>query len=270
MSIGILSVNNTEQFSKLQNQINESAIRLTTGKKINSAKDDAAGLAIVSRLEAISREFNVGVRNASDTISVLDTADSAVSGIQDGLQRLRELSVQSANGILSDRDRSAIASEANQIKAEINRVLETTSFNGRNILSEDQSFDVQLGGGESNKIAFSTQSVTAQLSGAGLNDIDLSTQAGANDAISRIDSLLDVTSNSRSSYGAVSNRLSSAVDNLSDRLVSVSSSQSRIEDTDYAAESVKLNRSLLLENAAIAVQAQANASAESVLSLLNT
>lgn len=266
--IGISSSDSSNNLNSIQKQIADASLRLTTGKRVNSAADDAAGLAIISRLEAIGKEFETGVRNASDAVSVAQVSDAAVSGVESNLQRLRELAVQSANGILSDNDRASIAAEAEQIKSEINRVTQDTEFNGNKILQDEQNFSVQLGSGEGGKVEYNSGSVSDRLSSAGLNDLDLSTQAGATAALDSIDNMLTATSEVRGQYGALTNRLESAISNLSARKESVAASQSRIEDADYAKEAANLSRAQLLENADIAMKSQANANAGQILKLL--
>ncbi len=268
MNLGISS-SNAAQLNLIQAQMNEASTRLASGKRVNSAKDDAAGLAIISRLETIAREFDTGMQNASNAVSVVEIADGAVAGIESNLQRLRELSIQSANGILSDNDRAAISAEAEQLKSEISRTIDTTQFNGKQLLSEDQSFNLQLGGQEADQINFSTTSLTGDFLSS-LDTIDLSTEAGATDALTSIDAMLETTTSRRSEYGSLNNRFESVIENLSTRKVSVNASKSQIEDADFAKETAKLSQSKLLENATIAIQAQANASAGSVLALLKT
>jgi flagellin len=267
--IGISSDNSINSLNLIQKQLTEASTRLTSGKRVNSAADDAAGMAIISRLEALGKKFSLGTRNASDAISVAQVADGAMSGVQSGLQRLKELAVQSANGILSDTDRQTLAAEAEQIKSEIGRITEQTEFNGNRILRDAQDFSVQVGSGQGNQVAFATGSVADQLAAGGLADLDLSTQEGATAALSGIDDLLSTTNDTRSQYGALTNRLESAISNLYTRQEGSEASRSRIEDADYAQEIAKLNQSQLLQNAGIAVQSQANANAGQVLRLLN-
>lgn len=266
--IGISSTDGANNLNSIQKQIADATTRLTTGKRVNSSADDAAGLAIISRLEAIGKEFETGVRNASDAISVAQVSDAAVSGVESNLQRLRELAVQSANGILSDADRASIAAEADQIKSEINRVTQETEFNGNKILQDDQNFTIQLGSSEGDQVSYQTGSVSDSLASAGLADLDLSTQEGATAALNSIDNMLSATSSARSEFGAITNRMESAISNLQSRQESVAASKSRIEDADFAKEAANLSRGQLLENASIAVKAQANADAGQILRLL--
>lgn len=266
--IGIPSTDNGNNLNAIQKQIMEATTRLTTGKRINSAADDAAGSAIISRLEAVGKAFETGIRNASDAVSVAQVSDAAVSGVESGLQRLRELAVQSANGILSDDDRASIAAEANQIKSEINRVTQETEFNGNKVLQDNQDFTIQLGSNAGDQVSYQTSSVADSLASAGLADLDLSSQEGATAALSSIDNMLSATSAARSEFGAISNRMESAISNLQTRGESVAASKSRIQDADFAQEVANFSRGQLLENASIAMKSQANADAGQILKLL--
>ena len=252
--------------AKTNELLQSSQMRLASGKRINSAKDDAAGSAIVARFEALNREFQAGVRNANDGVSMLNVADSATGSVQDSLQRLRELSMQSANGILSDQDREIIDLEAQQLKSEINRVMDTTEFNGRKVLGEDGNVNIQLTSLSQTNVK--TVDLASSFENDGFNEISLGTQEGASNALSSIDALLEKTSSLRAEFGASSNRLASSISNLEDQSASISFSQSRIQDTDYALEVANLSRESFLEKANIAMQTQANASKGQVLSLL--
>jgi len=243
--------------------------RMGSGKKINSAADNAAGVAILERLEAQGKAFNASIANANNGISLLNTADSAASGVQDGLQRLRELAVQSANGILSDQDRDTIQAESSQIQSEISRITQDTEFNGRNLLATEDSLNIQLGADGSRNASISTPNLTKTLNGQGLGAIDLGSQASSQSALSNIDAMLDSTSQVRSGFGAQANRLVSSVANLTDQSISTAQSRSRIEDTDYAIESANFAAANIKEQVGFAVQAQANANAGQVLSLLS-
>jgi len=248
--------------------INSSIEKMSSGKKINSAADNAAGLAIANRFQAQGRGYNAGIRNANDGISLLNVADSASSSIQNGLQRLRDLAIQSSNGILSDQDRSYLELEAQQVKDEISRVLDTTEFNGKKLLSEDQSINVQLNGEQDTGLSVNTSSLKAAFESSGFQHLNLSTSNGASSSLSALDGLLNKTSDARSSFGASTNRLAASVAQLTNANFNTSASRSRIEDADFATQIANLSKAQFQQEASNSLQVQANASQSQVLSLL--
>ena len=250
-------------------QLNQTMERLASGKRINASKDDAAGNAIAARLSATITGFDSAIKNVNDGISFAQVGDSALSGVQDSLQRIRELSVQAANGILSDKDRSSIQAEVSSLKDQITSVFEQTSFNGKKLLSTDENLDFQVGPNSGQTVRATTSDLRSSFTAAGFDSIDVSTAAGASAALSVIDDALDTTSVARTNFGTLQNRFLTTHSSLQQNKQSAESTRSRIVDTDYAAESSKLASNQLKQQAALAILAQANANKKSVLQLLN-
>jgi flagellin len=242
--------------------------RLSTGKRINSAKDDAAGLAIASTMTASIRGMNQAIRNANDGISMAQTAEGALGEVTNMLQRIRELAVQSASGTYSDDDRTNLQTEVTALTSQITNILSNTTFNGVALFdgSAGDSGDVTIQVG-------STSSDTVTLSFA---DIDLSaatgvsiaTDTGATSALTTVDTALKTVNTARAGLGAGQSQLESVVNNLTANVTNLSDARSRIEDTDYSTETAALAKAQILSQASTAMLAQANQSQQSVLQLL--
>ena len=381
INTNIASLNSQRNLNSSQNALNTALNRLSSGLRINSAKDDAAGLAISERMTSQIRGLNQAARNANDGISLAQTAEGALSEIGNNLQRIRELAVQSRNATNSDDDRAALQKEAAQLKAEINRVASQTSFNGTKLLDGSFSNKVfQVGANQGETISISsivnandtalgtytratvtgvaatgfgaitagdltidggngkgvisvgaiaadttaaeragslrdainsvsdqtgvyavndtattvtlvstsgtgitiahagassttattglTAATTATSSDTGFNTLDISTVAGADTAMQSMDAALKAVNSARADLGAIQNRFSSVVTNLQTNAENLSSSRSRIQDTDFAAETAALTRAQIMQQAGVAMLAQANALPNNVLSLL--
>ena len=247
--------------------------RLSIGKRINSAKDDAAGLAIATSMNAQIRGMNQGVRNANDGISMAQTAEGALDEVTNMLQRMRELTVQASNGSYSTADKTNIASEMTALSTQIGSVLSNTKFNGTAL------FDATAGTAGSVKIqagANAADTVTLDLStnlttDAGIvaaKAVDVSSLATDGSDITKFDTALATVSATRAGLGAAQNQLQSAVNNLTSNTTNLSDAKSRIEDTDFSAESTALAKASILSQASTAMLAQANQSQQSVLQLL--
>jgi len=254
--------------NKAQAQTDKSLSRLSTGYRINSAKDDAAGLAISDRMASQVNGLNQAVSKASDGISLAQTADGALSESSNILQRMRELAVDSSNGIYNSTDRAAMNGEFSQLQSELSRISEQTTFNGQQILNgdfESASFQVGANAGETLEVSIDDMS----LESLGLDELDISTADGAQSALASIDDALTTISDSRAGLGATQNRFESAISNLESTSVNVSESRSRIADADYAAEISNLVQSKILEQAGVSIQMQARRqSADTALKLL--
>jgi flagellin len=243
--------------------------RLSTGLRINSAKDDAAGLAIGVRITAQIRGYDQAIRNAGDGISLAQTAEGGMDGITSSLQRMRELAVQSANYSNTTVDRQAIDAEFAQLKTEIDRVATQTKFNTKALL--DGTFtaaDFQVGPNTGETI---TVAAITSLSAVALGlttAINVQSVAGANSAITVIDSALNTVTSTRANIGASINRFEQTISNLRVTVESLQTSRSRVQDADFAAETAALTRLQILQESGTAVLAQANAIPRSVLSLL--
>jgi flagellin len=240
--------------------------KLSSGKRINSAKDDAAGLAIATRMDARVRGLNQAVRNANDGISLAQTAEGGMGEISNMLVRMRELAVQSANGTSAASDRTAIQTEATALLGQINDIASRTDFNGTNLLNAATTVDIQTGvtSGQTVSIALTSMNTT----GLAVAAVDLSTQAGASTAMGLLDTAIDTVATQRATVGAAQNRLEATVNNLTQSATNLTESKSRIEDADFSAESTKLASAQILAQASTAMLAQANQSQQGVMNLL--
>ena len=271
----------TQSALKISGRENSVAMeQLSTGKRINGAKDDAAGLAISSRMTQQIKSMNQAIRNAGDAISMIQTAEGATNGITDMLQRMSEISIQAANATYSNDQRGFLNTEFQQLKEEIKRISETHEWNGFQILrgkdganADKLNLNFQVGPN-------SNQVITIDLPNFGANgditdgvtslaaDSKIDTVANANTAIAAITMALDKVSNTRSLMGAVMNRLEHVMDNLTNVSMNAEASRSQIQDADYASASTELARTQIMQQAATAVLAQANTSQQTVLKLL--
>jgi len=245
--------------------------QLSTGKRINAAADDAAGLAIANRMTAQIKALDQSVRNANDGISMMQTAEGATKEITTMLQRMRELSVQAANDSYSADDRTAIAGEMTQLTSEITRIADNTQWNGMSVLSggtaySTMTFQVGTEGDASSAI---TVGFTAMSAGAlTISALSVSTSVEAQASIELLDTAITAVDTFRSDLGARINRLTSSADNLANIALNTSASRSQIEDTDYAKATTELAKSQIIQQAATAMLTQANQAPQSVLSLL--
>ncbi len=255
-----------------QEQQNKAIQRLSTMLRINSARDDAAGIAIFDRLTADIMGSNQGIRNANDGISYMQTAEGGLEQMTDNLQRMRELAVQASNSTLSASDRSAIQAEVNQLSQSNAQITDSTSFAGQKIFQGgNQTLNFQVGpdAGAGNQIQAEVQSMDNLNSvQGGSNGIDISSVSSAQDAINRIDSDLEAIAQQRSSFGAVQNRLGAAISNAEEYSINSQASRSRIGDADVAKEISRLIQNQILSQASTASSAQANQSSKMVLNLL--
>lgn len=245
--------------------------RLSTGKRINSAKDDAAGLAIATSMTSQIRGMNQGIRNANDGISLAQTAEGALGEVTNMLQRVRELAVQSSSGTYGDDDRANLQAEVDQLTAQIDQVITNTKFNGVELFSgATASVDIQAGANSGDEITLDLVDLTTlAASGGAAASYDVSTDgATAQGTIDAVDAELLSISTARATLGAGQSRLESAVNTLASNATNLSDARSRIEDTDYSAETTALAKSQILSQASSAMLAQANQSQQNVLSLL--
>lgn len=246
--------------------LGEAMNRLSTGKRINSAKDDAAGLAIATRMDAKVRGLNQAVRNANDGISLAQTAEGAMGEVSNILVRMRELSVQAANGTAAASDRTAIQTEVTQLIGQINDIAGRTDFNGTNLFDAAGTFSIQTGvnSGETVDITFASMNAT----GLGVGAVDMTTAAGASTAMGLISTAIDTVATQRANAGAAQSRLEATVNNLTSSAANLTEAKSRIADADFSAESTKLASAQILSQASTAMLAQANQSQQGVMNLL--
>ena len=273
------SMNAQRNLSASQGSLTTSLQRLSSGMRINSAKDDAAGLAIADRMTSQIRGNNVAIRNSNDGISLAQTAEGALGKMGDSLQRMRELAVQSRNSTNSNSDKDALNGEFQELAKEVLRVAGGTTFNGKAILGadagsgKDLTFQVGAGTTANDVITLSTTNMTSEASIAAVTGttakIDNSANAAAiKTVIDNLDTALTTINTQRSAYGATQNRFESVVANLQVSVESQSASRSRIMDTDFASETASLTRGQILQQAGTAMLAQANSLPNGVLSLL--
>ncbi|WP_374296029.1 flagellin, partial [Sphingomonas sp.] len=245
--------------------------RLSTGKRINSAKDDAAGLAISASMTAQIKGMSQGIRNANDGISLAQTAEGALDEVSNMLQRMRELAVQASNGTYSADDKKNIASEQEALQQQITSVTTNTKFNGLSLFNAAAAtgYDIQTGANASDKVTLKSTDFSAAASK--LKVITDNTYTGATPAtpaLSAYDDAIGEVSNTRASLGAAQNRLQSAVNNATSNMTNLSEARSRIEDTDFSQETTALAKAQILSQASTAMLSQANQSQQGVLKLL--
>lgn len=244
--------------------------QLASGKRVNSAVDDAAALQIIERMNAEATAYQRSVRNAFDGISLLQTAEGGMQQIQTDLQRIRELSVQAGSGILSQADRDAIGNEINALRDSIMGTVDTTTFAGQPLLNQqaERSFLVGSGrGGESQQMVVET----LDLREAGLNGlatIDVSTASAAANTLEQLDDMLATIGSVRAQYGAQQSAFVSAVNSMTNADITIQSARSRIGDLDYAQATANRSRDDILAQSSIALRSQANVSSSQVLNLL--
>jgi flagellin len=257
--------------SSSQGQLTTSISRLSSGLRINSAKDDAAGLAIANRMDTQARGMNVAIRNSMDGISLAQTAEGGLGKVSDMLQRMRELAVQSANATNTTADRLSLNNEFTQMSAEIARTLTATKFNGLAIIGADaatQTFQVGANTGDVIGVSTSNMITNSSVSTAIASTSAITTATAATTAISAIDSALDAINTERSTYGAMQNRFEAIIANLQVAAENQTAARSRIVDADFAAETAALTRTQILQQAGTAMLAQANQIPQQVLQLL--
>jgi flagellin len=264
INTNVSSLNAQRNLTTSQNSLATSMQRLSSGLRVNSARDDAAGLAIADRMNAQVRGINVAIRNANDGISLAQTAEGALATVTDALQRMRELAVQAQNGSNGTSDRANLDAEYQQLSAEITRIATQTKFNGIAIVGAGagaQTF--QVGANNGDTLTVTTTAVSAVGGG-------LTTAAAASTALAAIDTSLDVITTNRATYGAAMSRFEFAISNLRISGENQSAARGRIMDADFAAETAELSRSQILQQAGTAMVAQANQVPQQVLQLLRS
>ena len=274
INTNFMSLNAQRNLNGAQGQMGTALQRLSSGLRINSAKDDAAGLYVAERMSSDIRGINQAVRNAGDGISLGQTAEGALGQITNNLQRIREIAVQSANGTLSDDDRGGLQAEVDQLTQEISRIVDTTEFNGTALLNASGSLTFQVGqdGATNQTVSVSTADLTS-IDGydadlANLKTVDVSTQGAASAAIANMDTSVKTVSTTRATFGAVQNRFEAVISNLQNYAENLTAARGRIMDADFAAETANLTRSQILQQAGVAMLAQANQVPQTALSLL--
>jgi len=269
INTNVLSLDVQRNLNSTQNKLNTAISRLSSGLRINSAKDDAAGLAISDRMTAQVNGLNQAVRNSNDGISLAQTAEGALDEVTSNLQRMRELSVEAANGTNSASDLDSLQTEFDALVAEIGRTATDTEFNGIAVLNggaAGTTVTLQVGANSGQTISFTIAASDATT--LGVNAEDVTTAAGAATAMDDIDAAIDAVDTIRSGLGAIQNRLTSTVANLTNVSENISSAQSQITDADYAAETANMTKAQILQQAGVAMLSQTNQLPQTVLSLL--
>ena len=262
--------NNVEAFNAQRqlvgnnDKLSKAMEKLSSGYRINRAGDDAAGLAISEKLRGQIGGLQQASRNASDAVSMVQTAEGALNEVHSMLQRVRELAVQYKNGTLSSNDQLSIQSEVNQLKSEIQRIGTDTEFNGTKLLNATSTISFQVGAADSQQITVATISVGAQV----VSTVFALSSVASQTDIQQIDDAINNISAARATFGAVQNRLEHTIANLASYQENLTASESRIRDADMASEMVAFTKFQILQQAGTSMLAQANQAPQSVLSLL--
>ena len=269
INTNLVSMNAQRNLGMSQSSLATSMQRLSSGLRVNSAKDDAAGMAIADRMNSQIRGMNVAIRNSNDAISLSQTAEGSLGKVTDMLQRMRELAVQSANVTNGAADRLNLDAEYQQLGSEITRNLANTKFNGIAILAAGagaQAFQVGANSGET--VTVTTTNMSANATITAVTGGGVTTAAASTTALTNIDTALATVTTERSLYGAVQNRFDSIIGNLQIAVENQSAARGRITDADFAAETANLSRAQILQQAGSAMVAQANQLPQQVLALL--
>ncbi len=271
INTNLTALNTSRNLTSSQMAQSQAVQRLSSGLRVNSAKDDSAGLAIAERFNAQVKGMNVAIRNANDAVSLAQTAEGALSKVSDMLQRMRELAVQSANATNSASDRTNLDAEYDQLGSEITRTLGGTSFNGTNMLGANAgtlTFQVGAGTTSNDTIAITTTRLDNNASITAVSTGSITTATLATASIGQLDTAIDLITTERATYGAAQNRFESAIGVLQVSAENNAASRSRIMDADYATETAALSRAQVLQQAGTAMLAQANQLPNQVLTLL--
>jgi Flagellin and related hook-associated proteins len=275
ISTNVSSLNAQRYMTNANNSLDTSYARLSSGLRINSAKDDAAGLQISNRLTSQINGLDQGNRNANDGISLAQTAEGAMDEVTNMLQRMRTLAQQSANGSNSTADRTAIGAEVTQLSTEVKRISTDTTFGGTKLLDGNYAGVFQVGSNASQTISFSLTGFKFDLSGiasaAGVSISDVSSVATQSDAqtfLTNIDAVIAQVDSTRANLGAVQNRMDSTIRNQSNVSENLSAARSRVRDADFATETANMTKQNILQQAASSILSQANQRPQAALSLL--
>jgi flagellin len=270
INTNMASLNATSKLAKATNSLGKTFERLSTGLRVNGAKDDAAGLAISTRMTAQIRGMNMAVRNSNDAVSLVQVAEGALDETTNALQRMRELAVQAANGTMSSSDRLSLELEVKQLRSEVQRISTTTKFNGKSLINGAQGAGItfQVGANTTESLTVSVGSAGVAALGVNSSQVTVSTAAQASTSLNQIDLALDSVSDIRANLGAYQNRFESLMANLTNIVENTSSARSRIMDADIAQETSNLTKSAIMQQASTAILAQANQQPQIALQLL--
>ena len=268
INTNILSLQTQTNLEGSQSALSQAINRLSSGKRINTAADDAAGLAIATTQTASINALNQGVANANDGISMVQTAAGAISSTVANLQRIRQLAVESGDGSLGTAAQANLQTEVTTRLTEINRVESQTTFNGQAVLGGLGSVNFQIGASANQTLTASFGTTSWTTTGLGVSGVDISTTSGAQNAITAIDAALAQVNNFQATLGATQNTFSAAISNTQTESTNLSAAQSQIMDANFAQETANLSKAQVLQQAGISVLAQANSLPQQVLKLL--
>jgi flagellin len=269
VNTNVSALNAQRQLLSSGSSLDTSFKRLSSGFRINSAADDAAGLQISNRLSSQINGLNQAISNANDGISLAQTAEGAMEEITNSLQRIRTLAVQSQNGINSSGDRTALQKEVSALQTEIDRIKDTTQFGGVDLLKGSFSANFLVGANAGQNILVKMSRADGfGTKGLGIDTLSIKTVANASRALTQIDSAIKTIDSARADLGAIQNRFQSTIRNLSNIVENVSAARSRIRDTDFAKETAELTRAQILQQASTTILSQANTRPQTALSLL--
>jgi flagellin len=274
VNTNLFSLNSQRALMTSESDLKTAMARLSSGLRINSAKDDAAGLYTVEKMTADVRGQGQAIRNAADGISLAQVAEGALGQIANNLQRIREIAVQAANG--TTEDLSGLQSEVDQLTQEISRIVQTTKFNGKDLLNNTSGITFQVGedADSASQLTVSAISVTgisayaSGLTATGTINLTGAAVTGSGGVIGKLEADIASVAKNRATFGAVQNRFEAVISNLSVSVENVSAARSRLQDADFAVETAKLTRAQILQQAGVAMLAQANAAPQTALALL--
>jgi flagellin len=271
INTNVASLNAQRQLSQSTSGVSRSMERLSSGLRISRAADDVAGLAVAETLKSQTRSFAVAARNANDGISMIGVAEGSMQVISDNLVRMRELAQQSGNGALNNEQRSALQTEFTNLQEEIDRIVDTTEFNGLRVLSGTGAtvdFQVGVNSGSTNVISLTRIDAHSSALTVGKTQAAVSTQGAAQAALNSLDGAISSLALERGKFGALENRLQTTISNIQNAIENLSASESRIRDVDVAQETANFTRMQILQQAGVSMLAQANQQPQMALSLL--
>jgi len=280
INTNLSSLNAQRNLSATNSDVSQAIQRLSSGLRVNSAKDDAAGMAIAERMQSQIKGMNVAMRNANDGISFGQVAEGALGKMGEMLQRMRELAVQSANGTNGDADRANLDAEFQQLAAETSRTIQNTRFNGFAVLASTapHTFHIGAGNDANDRITMNSVNMTTHASMTAVlsvtnpptipGPVNILTQASSQGVLAQIDTAMTTINSERANFGAIQNRFEAVIENLQVAAENQTAARSRIMDADFAAETAALTRAQVLQQAGTAMLAQANQLPSNVLQLL--
>jgi flagellin len=269
INTNVASLNAQRNLLQSSNDLGKTFARLSSGLRVNSARDDAAGLSIGTRMQSQIKGLNMAIRNANDGISMAQVAEGALAETTNAMQRMRELAVQATNGTLTDQDRVDVNREVSQLLSEVQRIATQTEFNTKKLLNGSfVGMRIQVGAFSGQRISFDIGAMSTNNSALNISSINVTTMTGADNALTMLDQAMTSVSDLRATLGSVQNRFEAVIANLSNVVENMSAARSRIMDADIAQETANLTRSAILQQAGTAVLAQANQQPQLALQLL--